>query len=233
MSKIIIGSARIGETGGYNQKAGDGTGREVSTQEYYNHEKGWVVLRAKNETHRKRLAEAMIKACNNNMIGYDMNGRLSALSYLNTHNIKDYDLSKITNPVEVDCSSLVRLCIAYATGKLLGNFTTGNEKNVLLQSGLFRLANDALQVGDVLVTKTKGHTVIVTSITENSNVSEQKPKYKGNSIVDALKSINVDTSYANRKRIAKLNGINDYKGTYEQNVIMLKLFKRGKLRWDS
>lgn len=46
--------------------------------------------------------------------------------------------------------------------------------------------------------------------------------YQGNSIVDYLKSIGVDSSYANRKKLAKENGINNYTGTAEQNLQLLK-----------
>lgn len=56
-------------------------------------------------------------------------------------------------------------------------------------------------------------------------------KYTGstNSIVDALKSIGVDSSYSNRKKIAEANGITNYTGTSSQNIQMLNLLKQGKL----
>ena len=49
------------------------------------------------------------------------------------------------------------------------------------------------------------------------------------SLVDALKSIGVDSSYSNRKQIAELNGISDYTGTSAQNNQLLSLLKQGKL----
>lgn len=49
------------------------------------------------------------------------------------------------------------------------------------------------------------------------------------SIVDALESIGVDSSYVQRRRIAKVNRIKNYSGTVAQNNKMLKLLKRGKL----
>ena len=57
------------------------------------------------------------------------------------------------------------------------------------------------------------------------------PKYTGNSvsIVDALKAVGVDSSKANRKKLAKLNYIEDYNFTAEQNTRMLKLLKNGIL----
>ncbi|WP_212949424.1 DUF3597 family protein [Siminovitchia terrae] len=42
------------------------------------------------------------------------------------------------------------------------------------------------------------------------------------SIVDYLKSINVDSSFANRKKLAAKQGIKDYTGTALQNTQLLK-----------
>ncbi len=50
-----------------------------------------------------------------------------------------------------------------------------------------------------------------------------------NSIVDALNSIGVDSSFAYRKRIAEANGITNYTGTAAQNTKLLNLLKQGKL----
>lgn len=57
-----------------------------------------------------------------------------------------------------------------------------------------------------------------------------KADYEGSSIVDALKSIGVDSSKAFRTKIAKANGIENYTGTAAQNKKMLSLLKAGKLR---
>ncbi len=54
--------------------------------------------------------------------------------------------------------------------------------------------------------------------------------YKGLSFVDGLKSIGVDSSFENRKRIASKNGISNYKGSAFENSKLLKLLKEGKLR---
>ena len=51
-----------------------------------------------------------------------------------------------------------------------------------------------------------------------------------NSIVDALKSIGVDSSYKNRKNIAIANGITGYSGKPNENISMLILLKQGRLR---
>lgn len=66
----------------------------------------------------------------------------------------------------------------------------------------------------------------------SSNTSSYHPKYNGStsSIVDALKSIGVDSSYNNRENIAKKNGISNYSGSASQNTQLLNLLKQGKLK---
>lgn len=54
--------------------------------------------------------------------------------------------------------------------------------------------------------------------------------YKGLSFVDGLKSIGVDSSFENRKRIAYNNGITNYTGSTIQNIKLLNLLKNGKLK---
>lgn len=57
-------------------------------------------------------------------------------------------------------------------------------------------------------------------------------QYTGSSvsIVDALKAVGVDSSKANRTKIAKANGISNYTGTASQNTKLLNLLKQGKLK---
>lgn len=57
-------------------------------------------------------------------------------------------------------------------------------------------------------------------------------EYTGNSgsIVIVLKSIGVNSSYSYRCKIAKANGISNYRGTAGQNTKMLNLLKQGKLK---
>lgn len=67
--------------------------------------------------------------------------------------------------------------------------------------------------------------------TATSNKAQYYKRYTGksNSIVDALKSINVDSSYSHRKKIAKANGISGYLGTPVQNTKLLVKLKAGTL----
>lgn len=65
---------------------------------------------------------------------------------------------------------------------------------------------------------------------ENLSVGYYETDYKGLSFVDGLKSIGVDSSFANRKRIAAANGISNYKGTALQNIKLLSMLKKGTLK---
>ncbi len=61
--------------------------------------------------------------------------------------------------------------------------------------------------------------------------SKYYPKCSANhtSIVSALKSVKVNSSFSNRRKIAKKNGIKLYLGTAAQNIKLLDLLKSGKL----
>ena len=57
---VIIGSARHDENGKLSGgKAGDQTGREVCTQNFYVHSKGWYIMRAKDAAVAEALAIGM------------------------------------------------------------------------------------------------------------------------------------------------------------------------------
>lgn len=57
------------------------------------------------------------------------------------------------------------------------------------------------------------------------------PKYTGNSksFVDALKEMGIDSSFKNRRAIAKANDVKLYVGTAKQNIYLFSLLKEGKL----
>lgn len=165
---VIIGSARIDErgktTGG---QAGDQTGKELSTQNWYKHAKGWRVFRARDPAVAEKMAWDMQAACNNRHIGYDQNQRGTLYAAAKPFG---FNCAKVNVDCETDCSALVRVCAAYA-GVDLPNFRTWDEPQALLASGAFvELTGDKytassayLRRGDILVTRTKGHTVIVLS----------------------------------------------------------------------
>ena len=85
--------------------------------------------------------------------------------------------------------------------------------------------------GDVLVTKTKGHTVVVVSGNPRRG-NAYYPKYEGasGSIITALAAVGEkDTSKAHRAKIAAANGITNYAYTAAQNTKMVNLLKKGSI----
>ncbi len=176
----IIGSARIdgrGKTSG--DKAGDQKQTitpdykgEVSMQNFYDVGKWGYVVRAKSANVASSIALSMTIACNNPNIGYNQARRLDIIK-AGTH---------ATQPTSCDCSSLVRQCVR-ESGIEVGNFTTANEASVLMATGQFEkiayTKNTTLYLGDILVTKTKGHTVVVTSgATRSKSVPIAQPTVK-------------------------------------------------------
>ena len=168
MSNVYVGSARIDERGkAYGGKAGDQTGKEVSKQKFYVHKKGWRVFRAKDRAAALKIAADMEAACKNSHIGYDQwqrNTLYKAAEPLG------FDCARVKTNCETDCSALVRVCCAYAgIMGLPSDFRTGNMPANLLKTGAFVELKGAkytdqsayLGKGDILVTKTHGHTVVV------------------------------------------------------------------------
>lgn len=229
---LVVGSARIDENGHISGgKPGDQTGNEVSTQAYYVHSKGWYCLRPKSITVANAIAEAMLQGCRNNNIGYCQGHRSNVIEQLR----RVGKLSKISVKTEADCSSLVRACCIQA-GFDPGNFNTASEASALKATGQFMEAiavtsKTELFNGDVLVTKTKGHTVVVVSGNPRHG-NTYYPKYEGTSgsIITALAAVGEkDTSKAHRAKIAAANGITNYAYTAAQNTKMVNLLKKGKL----
>ena len=177
MMAVKVGSARIDENGKtHGGKAGDQNGKEVSTQAWYRHKKGWRVLRCNDADKAEKIARAMQAACDNANIGYDQYQRDTLYNLAKT---VDFDPGKVKTPCETDCSALVRVCLAYA-GITVKNFRTPNEASILLRSGEFIELKESrytdqssyLRRGDILVTRTQGHTVVVLS---NGSKAETTP----------------------------------------------------------
>ena len=176
MATVKIGSARIDENGNATGgKAGDQTGKEVSTQNWYKHSKGWRVFRAKDPEVAEKIAWDMQAACDNPKIGYDQGQRDTLYTVAK---LVGFDCSKVQAACETDCSALVRVCCAYA-GVMLPNIRTTNEPKALLDSGDFveltgakyTDSPDYLRRGDILCTKTQGHTVVVLSSGSKAEVA--------------------------------------------------------------
>lgn len=166
---VKIGSARIDENGkAHGGKAGDQTGKEVSVQNWYLHSKGWRVFRCKDPAKAEKMAAGMQAACDNPNIGYDQWQRHTLYKAAKA---VGWAISKIKTKVETDCSALIRVLLAMVGINVPEDFRTGNMPGYLLKTGQFvELTGDKyqrqsvyLRRGDILVTKTSGHTVMVLS----------------------------------------------------------------------
>ena len=164
---VTIVSARIDENGNaHGGKAGDQTKNEVGTQNWYLHKKGWRVFRCKDPAKAEQMAKNMKAAADNQNIGYDQWQRHTL--YKAAKGV-GFDMSKVKTKVETDCSALIRVALAGIGVNVPEDFRTGNMPNYLLKSGMFtELTGDKYQKqslylkrGDILVTKTSGHTVMV------------------------------------------------------------------------
>lgn len=209
---VKVGSARHDENdkvkGG---KAGDQTGIEVSTQNWYKHSKGWVVIRPKDAKVREMIAQDMEYACENPNIGYDQSQNSTLYNEAKKYG---FDCSKVTTPCETDCSRLVRVCLAYA-GINVPTFYTGDEVETLQKTGQFEIltsdkyctSSDYLLRGDILCTKTTGHTVIV--LTDGAKA---KGDAKVNTYSFKVETVKEGRTGASVKLCQELLKVQGYKG---------------------
>jgi hypothetical protein len=202
---VRIGSARIDErgkiTGG---KAGSQIAKEISRQDWYLHSKGWVVLRAIDEEARELIAQNMEYACDSDFVGYDQSQNQTL--YQAVKNL-GFDISKLETMCETDCARLVRVCVRFA-GIECGDFYTGTLVKVLEATGKFKVyksakyceSSDYLRRGDILVTRTKGHTVVVLS-----DGAKVYPEYKVGKTYTLQQEMNIregaGLAYEIKKRI--------------------------------
>jgi len=159
-----IAQASSDERGQYHGgAAGDQTGRELNIREWYS--RPWdTVLRAKNRAVAERIASAMEKAVANPMIGYDQYQRTTL--YTAAQKVA-FDFSRITAPVECDCSSLVAAAVNAAGIAVSPGLWTGVMTSALLATGQFEclrdskylLSPDFLLRGDILL-NTVHHTAV-------------------------------------------------------------------------
>ncbi len=176
---VLLGSASINELGQLEGgKLGDQNGKEVLIQNWYLHNKGWVVIRATSPEVRKKIAKNMRNICKNDNIGYSYWDNCYGL--LNEASKYKYDASKVKIKCDTNCAKSVICCIRYA-GINVEDFNTGNEvsmcektgKFVVLTTAKYCKSSDYLLEGDILVTKTKGHTVVV--LTDGAKAKEYIP----------------------------------------------------------
>lgn len=168
---VMIAHASIDENGrAKGGKAGDNTGKEVCIRTWYN--KPWgCVIRFKDAKMAEKVAACMEMAAKNNHIGYDQNQRNTLLTKARKYN---YNVSKVAEDCETDCSALVSVACMYAgipesMLTLNGNCaTTRTLRPILKASGevdvfttpLYTSKPDKLIRGDILL-KEGAHVAVV------------------------------------------------------------------------
>lgn len=170
---VKIGHARYSEKGNAEGKKGDQTGNEVSVSEWY--DGNWVsVYRPQRDTVAFRIANTMQAATENDNIGYGQSDRLSLMKAAEQCN---FELEKISEPVNCDCSSLVAVCCNAAGVGVPFSMTTRSMDISLMGTGEFiRLKDsrylktpDYLKRGDIL--RKNGHTCVV--LTNGSKYTDE------------------------------------------------------------
>ena len=236
---ILIGHASIDENGKISGgTAGDQTGKEVCTRNWYSKPWGFI-LRCKDSAKAEKMAVACEKGCANDKIGYDQNQR----NTLNTQaKAVGYDLAKITVVCETDCSAFMTVCAQAAGINVPYNGTnaptTSTMKTAFTQTGEFEVLTDSkyltsdtyLKRGDILV-KPGSHTVMAlqngsgvttsntstnTSTSTQSNVTYgmDVSSYQGN--IDWTKVKNSNIKFVILRGVLK-NGTLDT--TFDKNYI--------------
>lgn len=157
LKRVAIGHAAYGESGKYQQKAGDASGREVRTGYWY-HGRWKYVIRYKDPKKAQKHVEFIKRACAQDLIGYDQTDRNTLYQECIKHH---FDLSRI-DQCECDCSSLQIIAAIYAGVNLdygRNAPTTATMIDALKQTGDFIILTDRKylnsavygQLGDIYV----------------------------------------------------------------------------------
>lgn len=170
---VMIGQASIDERGKISGgKAGNQSGAELNCRAWY--AGGWtLMLRPKSPAVARKMANACAAAIANPRIGYDQSQRNTLREFAK---VAGWDLSKIEDTCETDCSAFMAVCAEAAGVDMRKTYTAGNAPATFQMrekwgaTGAFWLFTDSkyltrpeyLLTGDVLVNESR-HTVMVLS----------------------------------------------------------------------
>jgi len=205
---VIVGSARVDERGQYKGgQAGSQIDKEISKQDWYLHPKGWILIRPKDSKKAEKIAKDMEYACDSKYVGYDQNQNKTLYEAVKS---LDFDISKLKTMCETDCARLVRVCVKYA-GVNARDFYTGTMRDALEDTGEFEIltsdkyceSSDYLKRGDILVTKTQGHTVVVLS--DGAKITKEE---KGDNMAYTMKTnIAHKSNYGAKRSLSQIKYI--------------------------
>lgn len=219
---VKIGHASIDEHGrARGGSAGDQTGREVCTRDWYN--KPWgAVLRPKSDTLAEKSATACEKLCKCNLVGYDQYQRNTLYSVLKeyNYNVAKYIASK--RKTETDCSAFMTICAIVAGAKKLVDYiktnknspTTSTMVNAFKNTGQYTVltdrkytaSSDYLKRGDILVSPGH-HTAMALTNGPKADVKkkiDEKVEYKIGQKYTLQVDLNVRSNYSTTASIKKV-----------------------------
>lgn len=105
-----------------------------------------------------------------------------------------------------------------------------NRKKIAAANGISGYTGTAAQNNKLCSLAKQGKLKKAGSTGSTSSGTSYYKAFNSTSIVDGLKSIGVDSSFSNRKKIAVANGISNYTGTAAQNSKLCNIAKQGKLK---
>lgn len=118
--------------------------------------------------------------------------------------------------------------------KAVGADSSYSNRGVIASlNGISNYSGTSSQNNQLLALLKAGKLIKSKTTTSSSNTnSAYYAKYTGSSdsLVDALKTLGIESSFINRQRIADANGISNYSGTSSQNTKLLSLLKKGTLK---
>lgn len=232
-SPVKISNSGSDEHGNYkNGAAGDQTGKEWRIRDWYNYP--WnCVLRHPLAEVRACLATLAVKAAENDNIGYDQNQRDSYGKELAN---AGYDPSKITKPVESDCSKGV-IDNTKAAGYILGiqelqRLTatyTGNMRAAYKAAGFYVLteskylkSSDYLLAGDILLNDAH-HTCTVITNGAGSSGTVTLPLVKRGSTGAAVEELQERLNAANYRNKKTLDVDGEFGPKTQSQVIHFQM----------
>ena len=153
---VLCGWASIDERGkAKGGSAGDQTGKEVKTGNWYNFGQS-VVLRFKDRAKAKKAAQTMKILCTGNYVGYDQNQRTTLYTEMQK---VGWDASKLKTKCETDCSAMMSPVLRSVGINISKDVYTGNLVQACMVTGEFTKliaskytdGSEHLMIGDIMV----------------------------------------------------------------------------------
>lgn len=229
---VMVGQASIDERGLISGgKAGNQSGRELNTRSWYAN--GWtLVIRPKSETTARKMAAACRAGVANPRIGYDQYQRNTLREFAK---VAGWDLSKIEDTCETDCSAFMAVCAEAAGIDMRKAYTAGNAPATFQmreqwgKTGAFEMLTDAkyltspdyLLEGDVLVNESC-HTVM--ALNDGEKAGGEREVVEWSKIIVDGKEIPVERILKNGTNYVKVRDIAlalDLNVSFQESIAVL------------